>query len=34
MIPLVRAWMEELPEAREVRYKQFDPQWWLFLRKE
>ncbi len=33
MIPMVRSWMDELPEAREIRYEPFDPRWWLFLRK-
>ena len=32
LVPVVRAWLKELPECKEVTLG-FDPQWWIFLKK-
>ncbi len=34
LIPIVREWVKDLPECREVVFEGFDPQWWLFLARE
>jgi hypothetical protein len=33
MVPMVRAWVQDLMGCKEVFYPGFDPQWWLFLQK-
>ena len=31
LIPIVRDWVKDLPECREVGFEGFNQQWWLFL---
>jgi len=33
LIPMVRAWVKDLPGTHEIALEGFDRQWWLFLRK-
>ena len=33
MIPMVRSWLADLADCREIRLDGFDGQWWLFVRK-
>ncbi len=33
MIPMVRDWIRDIPDAHEVRSHDFSPQWWLMLER-
>jgi len=33
MLPIVREWIKELPEGREVQMNGFNTHWWMFLQK-
>jgi hypothetical protein len=33
-VPLIRAWLQDLPGCREIHLAGFPPQWWLFLAKD
>ncbi|MDF2541525.1 MAG: hypothetical protein K0S47_1243 [Herbinix sp.] len=33
LIPIVREWVKEIPEIKEVYYDGFDQNWWMFLEK-